>query len=291
MRPVDLPGTLEELWRLLADRPRSSLYAGGTDLLPEIRSGKTDPPALICLERIPELRGVTETPAAVRLGACTTHAHLLANPVIRKEFPVLVQALKTLGSPLIRQMGTIGGNICTASPAGDTLPPLYVLKAEVELRTHDDRRTLPIAEFITGPRRTQLRPGEIVAAVFLNKSPCHNLHHFEKVGLRKSLACSVASLAAVLNLSEAGIVEAAQLAWGSLGPTVVTSVAAEAELIGRPLSIAALERAADAVRKAISPIDDIRADAAYRRAVAGNLLLRLAHACGQSQGRADHTTK
>ncbi len=291
MRPVDLPGTLDELWRLIADRPRSLLYAGGTDLLPEIRSGKADPPALICLERIPELRGVTETASAVRLGACTTHAHLLANTVIQKEFPVLVQALKTLGSPLIRQMGTIGGNICTASPAGDTLPPLYVLKAEIELRSRDGGRTLPIAEFITGPRRTQLRPGEIVTAVFLNKSPRYNLHHFEKVGLRRSLACSVASLAAVLNISADGIVEAAALAWGSVGPTVVTAAAAEAELIGRPLTVAALEKAADAVRKAVSPIDDIRADAAYRRAVAGNLLLRLAHAYGQSQGRADHTTR
>jgi CO/xanthine dehydrogenase FAD-binding subunit len=276
MRPVDLPGNLNELWNSLADHPRSLLYAGGTDLLLEIRAGKVDPPGLICLERLSELKGVTESPSAIRLGACTTHAEILDDPLIHKYFPVLIKALKTLGSPLIRRMGTVGGNICTASPAGDTLPPLYILNAEVELRTRDARRTLPIAEFVTGPRRTRLRQGEIMTGILLNKSPAYNIHHFEKVGLRKSLACSVVSMAAILQISPAGIIEDAHFAWGSIGPTVVTIVAVEKSMIGKRLSHTVLEAAAGKIREAISPIDDIRADAAYRRAVSGNLLLRLA---------------
>jgi len=276
MKPVFLPGNLNELWSCLADHPRSLLYAGGTDLLLEIRAGKMDPPGLICLERLAELKGVTESSSAVRLGACATHADLLGHPLIQKYFPVLIQALRTLGSPIIRHMGTIGGNICTASPAGDTLPPLYILKAEVELRTRGGCRTLPIAEFVTGPRCTQLRQGEIMTGILLNKSPAYNIHHFEKVGLRKSLACSVVSLAAVLNTSKTGAIQAAHFAWGSIGPTVVTSAAVEASLIGKRLSLTVLEKAAEKIRQTVSPIDDIRAEAAYRRTVSGNLLLRLA---------------
>jgi len=276
MRTVCLPGSLNELWDCLAAHPRHLLYAGGTDLMPQLRSGKIDPPGLIGLERIAELKGVGETASTVRLGACTTHADLLDHPLILTRFPVLSRALQTLGSPLIRHMGTLGGNLCTASPAGDTLPPLYVLKAEVELRTREARRTLPVSEFITGPRRTQLRPGEIVAAVLLDKEPFYDIHHFEKVGLRKSMACSVVSMAAVLKTSADGVVEAARFAWGSIGGTVVTCTAVEESLIGRRLSRTALEKAAGQLRQAVSPIDDIRAGAAYRRAVSGNLLLRLA---------------
>ena len=155
----------------LAENPQALLYAGGTDLLVNIRTGNIDPPALICLERLAELKGVEESPDTVRLGACTTLADLLDHPLIKTNFPVLTKALQTLGSPLIRQMGTIGGNIGNASPAGDTLPPLYVLQAQVELKSAESCRTLPIAEFICGPRQTQLQPGEIISAVILPKSP------------------------------------------------------------------------------------------------------------------------
>ncbi len=276
MRPVYLPRTIAELWKCLTENPRALLYAGGTDLLVNMRNGNIDPPALICLERLAELKGVEESPDTVRVGACTTLADLLYHPLMQKHFPVLIKSLQVLGSPLIRQMGTIGGNICNASPAGDTLPPLYVLQAEVELKSAGARRTLPIAEFICGLRQTKLQPGEIVSAIILQKSPEYNIHHFEKVGLRKSLACSIVSLAALLNVSPEGIIESARLAWGSIGPAVVTSKACEELLIGKKLNAATLATAAAKIRQEVSPIDDVRADAAYRRDVCGNLLLRLA---------------
>jgi len=280
MRPVYLPRTLNELWPCLVENPQALVYTGGTDLLVNIRNGSIDPPALICLERIVELKGVEESSDAVRLGACTTLAALLANPLIKTNFAVLTKALQTLGSPLIRRMGTIGGNIGNASPAGDTLPPLYVLQAELELKCAQFSRTLPIAEFICGPRRTQLRTGEIISAVILPKSRDCNIQHFEKVGLRKSLACSVVSLAALLKLSPEGIIEQARLAWGSIGPTVVTSAACEELLIGKKLTPEILEAAAEMIRQTVSPIDDVRTDASYRRTVCGNLLLRLAGEAG-----------
>lgn len=276
MRPVYLPRNLNELWQYLAENPEALLYAGGTDLLVSIRTGNIDPPALICLERLQELKGVDDSATHVRLGTGTTLADLLEHPLIKTNFPVLTKALQTLGSPLIRRMGTIGGNIGNASPAGDTLPPLYVLQAEVELRASASVRILPVTEFIRGPRHTQLRPGEIISAVILPKSPDFNIQHFEKVGLRKALACSVVSLAALLKLSPEGIIEDARLAWGSIGPTVVTSNACEELLIGEKLTAETLAAAAAMIRQEVSPIDDVRADAVYRKAVAGNLLLRLA---------------
>ena len=212
----------------------------------------------------------------IRIGSCATHACLLEDPLVKNHLPVLRQAVRRLGSPLIRNMGTIGGNICTASPAGDTLPPLYALEAEVELRSKEGMRKMQIGDFILEPGATRLQPGEILAAVWVKKPEQYNLHHFEKVGLRNALACSVVSLAALLRVAPGGVVEKAALAWGSVGPTMVTCREAEETLIGGTLSLARLNEAAAIVRKAVTPISDVRADADYRRTVAGNLLLRLA---------------
>jgi len=273
---VHLPQTMADLWSCLDGDPGALIYAGGTDLLVKMRTGKTAAsPALICIDRLGELRDVRETAAGIWIGAAATHTELLRHPVISTHLPVLTQALHTLGSPLIRNMGTIGGNICTASPAGDTLPPLYILQAEVELRCRDNARILPIREFITGPGETQLQQGEVLTAIRVKKPAGYNVHHFEKVGQRKSMACAVASMAALLRLSPAGMIEAARLAWGSSGPTIVTDATLEDTLIGKKLSQETLTCAAQRIRQIVTPIDDVRASADYRRTVSGNLLLRL----------------
>lgn len=259
----------------MTEEPEAMLYAGGTDLLVKIRNGLINPPALICLERIEELKGVMDRGEDVFIGAACTHAALLRDPLIRNHFPVLVKALSVLGSPLVRQMGTIGGNLITASPAGDTLPPLVVLNADLELRCQDSGRCLPVQAFIKGPGMTLLAPGEILAGVRLKKRPELNYHHFEKVGQRKALAIALVSLAAVFHLSDEGIVREVHLAWGSVGPFVMTCREAELALEGQPLSYQVLEKAAALVRAAVSPIDDVRASADYRKRVAGNLLMRL----------------
>ncbi|MGA2402281.1 MAG: xanthine dehydrogenase family protein subunit M [Syntrophobacteraceae bacterium] len=276
MREVILPGSVDELWQCFESHPLANVYAGGTGLLVDLYNGQVNPEALICLERIEELKGVAERGENIRIGSCATLACLLEDPLVQNHLPVLGQAVKKLGSPLIRNMGTIGGNVCTASPAGDTLPPLYALKAEVELRSKGGLRKMQIGDFILGPGATRLQPGEILAAVWVKKPEEYNLHHFEKVGLRNALACSVVSLAALLRVAPGGMVEKAALAWGSVGPTVVTCREAEKALIGGTLSIARLHEAAALVQKAVTPISDVRADADYRRTVAGNLLLRLA---------------
>jgi CO/xanthine dehydrogenase FAD-binding subunit len=275
LRNVFIPQTLSELWQILEAEPGAALYAGGTDLLVRMRNGLTRPNQMICLERIEELKGVEDRGKEIFIGPCATLSNLLESPLVRNHFPILINGLKVLGSPSIRNMGTIGGNIVTASPAGDTLPPLYVLRAELELRTKDSSRRIPIKDFIKGPGETNLVPGEALTAIFIRKQQNFNLHHYEKVGQRKALAIAIVSLAALLKISEEGIVEEVRLAWGSVAPTVVTSTEIEAMLIGCRLSRQMLEKAAQMARAMVKPIDDIRAGADYRRQVAGNLLLRL----------------
>ncbi|MGO9571395.1 MAG: FAD binding domain-containing protein [Desulfomonilaceae bacterium] len=276
MREVFLPRTLEELWEILDKKSGAAIYAGGTDLLVKARSGVIDPSCFVCLERIGALQGVRDGGQEVFIGPGTTHSRLLEDCLILEHFRVLAKSVSLLASPPIRHMGTIGGNIVTASPAGDTLPALYVLGAEVEIKSADRSRRLPLASFIRGPGTVDLQPGEVLTGVWLKKAPQWNIHHYEKIGRRKAQACAIASMAAVLEVSEAGRIEKDRLAWGSVGPTVVTSSAAEACITGRNLSLETLKPAVTHVEEAVSPIDDVRASAEYRRTVAGALLLRLA---------------
>jgi CO/xanthine dehydrogenase FAD-binding subunit len=275
MREVFLPETMEDLWRILDSDPNAALYAGGTDLLVSLRHAEIRPERLVCLERLQELKGVSDHGDEVFIGAATTHARLLETPSVRERFPVLAKAISSLASPPIRNMGTIGGNIVTASPAGDTLPALYAQRAEIEIRSAKATLRVPIEKFILGPGRVSLIPGEIVSGIWLDGSHQWTISHHEKVGRRKAQACSVASLAALLSVSEDGLVEAVRLAWGSVGPTVVVSERVESALMGKPLNRKTLAGAAEIAQSVVSPIDDVRASAEYRRIVAGRLLLRL----------------
>ncbi|KMY66507.1 molybdopterin dehydrogenase [Desulfocarbo indianensis] len=276
MSRVALPRDLGELWQEMDRAPQAMLYAGGTDLLVRRRSRPQPESPLICLERVEELKRLELRGDQIYLGAGCTHSRLLASDLVRQRLPILARALAVLGSPLVRNMGTLGGNLATASPAGDTLPPLYALGAWVELASPCRVKRLPLCDFILGPGRTALRPGEIILGVAVPVPLQGARHHFEKVGQRAALAISIASLAALIETEASGLVRRAHLAWGSLGPRVVTCPAAEQALEGGGLNRESLSRAARLAREAVSPIDDQRASAAYRRRVAGNLLLRLA---------------
>lgn len=158
MTVVMLPETLDELWAILENEPETAIYAGGTDFLVKRRKGLCGPGPLACLERISELRGMKEDGRQVHIGACTTFSEILAGRPVQNHFPLLIKALGVLGSPHIRNMGTIGGNIATASPAGDSLAPLYALDAEIKLVTGESFRLVPVKNFIKGPGQTDIRP-------------------------------------------------------------------------------------------------------------------------------------
>lgn len=238
---------------------------------------------MVCLERVEGLSGVSESDGAIRVGACTTHGELMADGLIKERFPLLTEAVRHIGAPAVRNMGTIGGNICTASPAGDSLPALYILDAEVELHSARGQRRMPLGGFISGPGLTALEPGEVLAAVWINKDQGFNFHHFEKVGQRKAMAISVASMAFAARLDGDGVVVRARCAFGSVAPKVFTSRVLDDFFAGKTLNEETLGAAAALVRAGVSPISDVRASEEYRRAVVGNLLMRLEGA--RSAGR------
>jgi CO/xanthine dehydrogenase FAD-binding subunit len=274
------PCSMEELQDLLCHHPDARVFAGGTDLLVAKRLGIINPPMLICLDRIESLQQIIDRGHEILIGACATHSSILRSRLLLEHAPVLIMAVRELGSPQIRNMGTIGGNIVTASPAGDTLPPLYVLKAEVEVAAASASRRMPIDAFIQGPGSASLVSGEIVTGVAIPKGARWDVAHHEKVGKRKALAIAVAGLSAMIRVSESNRIADARLAWGSLGPTIVTSEAVEKAMIGKPLDGTTLKDAAELAREAVSPISDVRATKEYRRTLAGNLLLRLARYAG-----------
>lgn len=265
------PDSLEALWTAL-DLGALPM-AGGTDLL--VRRRGLPPCDVALLDALPGFAAVDVTCGQARIGAGATHAALAAAPQLGPALPVLAMALSQLGSPLIRNMGTLGGNIATASPAGDTLPPLLALDAVVELASRRGTRGMPLAAFLLGPGRTALEPGEIIAAVLVTLPAPGALHHFEKVGRRDALAIAVASLAAVIERDGDGCVTRARLAVGSLAPTAMRCPEAEDWMVGRRLDRETLAGVGRRIRDAVSPIDDIRATAAYRLRLAANLPLRL----------------
>lgn len=275
MRAVLHPSCLDELLSEMAHNHAALLLAGGTDLLVRLRSQTVqDGRPLISLANLQELHGVRADVATIAIGAATPFSAISADPLIAEHAPLLAHAARTIGGPAIKNMATIGGNIRTASPAGDSLPPLYLLEAKIEIASQRGKRCLPIGEFIVGPGETALHGDEVITRILLPRRAPFPRQCFEKVGRRRSMAIAVASFAGLVRLSAGGKVEAARFAWGSVGPTVVRVPALEAQLAGARLDDDTICTAADVVRATVSPISDIRATADYRRSVAGNLLAR-----------------
>jgi len=273
---VFLPLTLDELWNIMEKYPDAILYSGGTDILTKRRKQIIPyEKNLICIEKIQELKIVKEREDKIFIGAGSTFVSLTENHLIEKNFPVLMQALNVIGSPQIRHMGTIGGNICTASPAGDTLPPLYVLEAVLEIRSKSHKREVSIKDFILGSGKTDLEHGEIIYGIKIKKKPEYNFQYYEKVGQRNALSISIAGIAIIANISSKKIIEQIKIAWGSVAPTVVVSEKIENKLIGQKLSEKVIKSVFPLIDDTVSPIDDIRASVTYRLALSKNLLLRL----------------
>ena len=221
---------------------------GGTDILVELNFDRSRPPALINLNEIAELRGWSDEDETLVLRSGLTYAEAMAPPLAAR-LPALAEASRTVGSPQIRNRGTLGGNLGTASPAGDSLPPLLVEGATVELASVRGVRAVPLEEFLLGPKRNALEPDELVVAVRV--APSGSRQTFMKVGPRNAMVIAVCSLALSVD-RERGELRAA---FGSAGPV--------ASLVSAPLDDA--DGFPEAVAAASSPIDDVRGTAAYRR--------------------------
>lgn len=266
--PVHTPSDLSAALALRAADPAAWPLAGGTDVMVYLEAHAIDPPAFIDLWGVPELRGVAETAAGLRIGACTLYSELIEHSAVRAQAPTLVEAARTVGARQIQNRGTLGGNIANASPAGDTLPVLLALDADLELHSAArGARRMPIAGFYRGYKRTEMAPDELIVAVHLPAPSPADRVHFRKVGTRLAQAISKVVMGGRLRV-EGGVVTEARVAWGSVAATPIRSPKVEAALIGRPVSLDAVA----AVDDDIAPIDDVRSTAQYRRAVARRIL-------------------
>jgi CO/xanthine dehydrogenase FAD-binding subunit len=241
---VFTPRSLDEALRLKSERPEAVPIAGGTDLMVTLNFDRERPAALLNLNEVPELRGWSRENGSVRLGAGLTYAEA-RRPPLADLLPALAEASRTVGSPQIQNRGTIGGNLGTASPAGDALPPLLVAGAEVVLASVRGERTLPLEEFVVGPKRNALAGDELIVGVVAGTG---GRQTFMKVGPRNAMVIAVVSLALRVG-------DELRAAFGSAGPVPT--------LVRGPLDEA--ESFAERVAEAARPIDDVRGSAAYRR--------------------------
>ena len=270
---IIFPETLAALWQARQEYPDAVVLAGGTDLFVRLRGHSLQPPVFIGLERLSELNFIRIEGDTLLVGAAVNLEELRSHSALARV-QVLRDALDSFASPPIRHSATIGGNLCTASPAGDCLPPLYVLDAVVTLASEAGRREMAVADFIAGPGRTALAPREIVTVVKIPLPPSDAITSYSKVGKRKALAIAVTSMALAAALEPDRQLSHVRLAWGSVGPTVTALPEIEQLLTGKPLTMELLRQAAAQVAAAVKPIDDVRSSAAYRRQVAGNLLVK-----------------
>jgi len=242
------PRTLDEALRLKAERPDAVPVQGGTDVMVELNFDRARPAVLLNLNEVAELRGWSRENGTIRLGAGLTYTEAMEAP-LSDALPALAEAARTVGGPQIRNRGTVGGNLGTASPAGDALPPLLIGVAVVELASRRGERTVPLPDFLIGPKRNALAEDELIvgARVQAGERP----QTFMKVGPRNAMVISVVSLALTVDRERNEI----RAAFGSAGPVP--------GLVTAPLS--ELDGFQERVVAAASPIDDVRGTAAYRR--------------------------
>jgi len=256
-----------------------SILAGGTDLMPQAQAGKLRlKRTLMNIRRVPELIGVARQGGDICIGALTTITELMDNALVQQHLPVLVDACNHFASDQIRNAATLGGNICNASPAGDTLIPLLVLDARVELaskrRGKLHWRSLPLAEFFTGPGRTRRAPDELLVGVRIPLPDKGRVAYFHKFGTRPALDISTISIGIAGTLKH-GTLSNVRVAFGAVAPTPVRAPLTERALEGKRLDADSIAQVAEVARNEVKPIDDVRATAWYRKEMIHNITRRM----------------
>lgn len=256
-----------------------TVLAGGTDLMPQTQAGRMRfQPVLMNVRRVPELQGIAEQGGVVRIGALVTITELLESSLVRERLNLLWQSCDHFASDQIRNVATVGGNLCNASPAGDTLVPLLALDARVVLAAKPNgalqTRRVPLAEFLLGPGRTCRGPAELLAAVEVPLPPAGFAGEFYKHGTRPGLDIAAISIAAGAR-RDGAVLRDVRVAFGAVAPTVIRAPRTEAALEGRRPDAATLEAAVHAALEEIHPISDVRATDWYRRELIRNMLKRI----------------
>jgi CO/xanthine dehydrogenase FAD-binding subunit len=254
---------------------KGMLVAGGTNVLPDLRAKKVSPRALIDISRLKSLSFIKAEEGGIRIGALTPIAEIAASKVLQKRVPILCEAARHLGNPLVRNRATLGGNLSQASPAADMAVPLLALEAVAEVQGAGCRkRRVPLEQFFLGPNRNALMPGEMIRGIFFSLPKSGSKMAYRKMGLRKAMAISVVSLGVVLVIRK-GVCCRIRIAFGAVAPKPLRARQAENVLVGQEISPELLQACGVQVEKEILPITDIRAGADYRRAMASVLLQKV----------------
>ncbi len=267
------PDSLVEALASRAEHSDFVVVAGGTDIMVASKD-RAAPVGMINVFGLPELGTIDEAKdGGLRIGACVTYAALLSDERVTKRFPVLHAACSEVGASQIQARGTIGGNIATSSPVGDSLPALLALGATIEVASVAGTRHIAYDEFLLGYRRIDLRPDELIVAILLPAAPASSVQFWRKVGTRRAQSISKVMIAAVARTQDGKILEA-RIALGAVADRTIRARTVEQTILGELANAATAKRAAHALGQEIQPIDDLRSTADYRMAVAQNLVRR-----------------
>lgn len=281
------PRTLDEaVGAFAAAAGAARILAGGTDLLVQMRAGLLRPGLIIDIKKIEEMTAIVEEPdGSFRIGAAVSGAALAEHPRFGQVWPGVLEAVNLIGSTQVQGRASPGGNLCNASPAGDSVPAMIAAGAVVTVQGPNGRRQMPVEAVPAGPGRTNLAPGEILVSFALPARPKGSGDAYLRMIPRTEMDIAVVGVGVSLTI-EGGVVTAARVGLGAVAPTVLLVADAAKALIGSKLDDAALDAAAAACRAACRPIDDKRGTIAYRTKVAGVLLKRTTAIAAERAGRA-----
>jgi carbon-monoxide dehydrogenase medium subunit len=276
------PKDLREACRLLdAYRGEAAILAGGTDLLVKIKEDILEPRYVINIKRIPGLSYISSHKEGLKIGALTLFRDLSSSEIIKNEFPALHLAAQKMGSVLIRNLATLGGNLCQSSPSADSAPPLLAYGAKVKLTSSRGERLIPLEEFFLGPGKNARSEDEVLTEVQVPTPHAQSKSNFIKLSRRKGTDLSIVNVAALLTPdSSANICGDIRIVLGAVAPVPMRAKQAEKVLIGRKMDSTAIREAALTAQKEVSPISDVRASAEYRlemvRVLTEKVLLEMA---------------
>jgi carbon-monoxide dehydrogenase medium subunit len=283
------PATVDDAVAVLGEHGQAArVFAGGTDLIIQVRERRRDVGIMVDVKKIPELMDYAFTAdGGLRIGAAVPCARLYRDPDVAARFPALIDSASLIGGMQIQSRASLGGNLCNSSPAADSIPTLIALNVTCEIAGSNGRRTIPVAQFCTGPGQNALQPGELLVALVVPAPAAHSGAAFERFIPRNEMDIAVCNAAANVTLSADGSTfEAARIAVGAVAPTPLFIAAAGQALVGQPVDEAAIARAAEAARNAATPITDMRGSDAQRRHLAGVLVTRVINKAIERAGRA-----
>ena len=276
-----VPEDEEKLFSLM-EEDDYRLVAGGTDLFVKMEKKALNPDRVIDISEIQTETGLEKNGGVITVLATATFQEIAKSRLIKEELPVLAQSALALGATQLRNMATLGGNVCNASPSADSLIALYLLEPELVLASRDGERKVPLRDFITGPGETNLDRGEYLKKIEIPTVPNDYTQYFEKVGRRNALDISVCAMGYLLNQKD-GVVEELRLAYGAVAPTVIRASSVEEYLRGKELTEETIGEAKKLLGSEISPISDIRGSAEYREKVAARLLEKIGDDPGEEK--------